>query len=164
MVGRFNAEEVLEMASQIERDGASFYRRAAALTNNSEVSRLFSKLATMEESHEIIFENMRAEPDVLAQLLGDPDSDAALYLRALAGGSVFPLMRETESVLSPDISLEETLRLAINLELVSIAFYQGIRRGMKEEGALAKVDAIIAEEMQHVTLLSSYVTPLDVKR
>lgn len=164
MTQQFNAEEVLEMASQIERDGASFYKRAAAITNNSQVSNLFLNLAAMEESHEIVFENMRAEPDVLARLLGDPDSDAALYLRALAGGSVFPLMRETESVLSPGISVNETIRMALNLELISIAFYQGIRRGMRDADDLAKIDAIIGEEMQHVTLLVGYVTPVDVKR
>jgi hypothetical protein len=36
----FNADEILEMAEQIERNGARFYRKAAELVKDAAVSKL----------------------------------------------------------------------------------------------------------------------------
>ncbi len=53
MVMPFNADEVFEMAEQIERNGARFYRAAAKKI--PEVSQVFSDLAAMEDEHEKTF-------------------------------------------------------------------------------------------------------------
>ncbi|MCH7559530.1 MAG: rubrerythrin, partial [Planctomycetes bacterium] len=59
MVMPFNADEVFEMAEQIERNGAKFYRAAAK--KFPELSQVLSDLAVMEDEHEKTFAAMRAE-------------------------------------------------------------------------------------------------------
>ena len=55
----FNADEVFEMAEQIERNGARFYRTAAE--KFPEVNPLLLELAAMEDKHEKTFAAMRSE-------------------------------------------------------------------------------------------------------
>ena len=51
----FNPDEILEMAEQIERNGARFYRQAAQGAQDAGVRELLQKLATMEDGHEKLF-------------------------------------------------------------------------------------------------------------
>ena len=41
----FNADEVFEMAEQIERNGAKFYREAATKTSDRQTKDMFLRLA-----------------------------------------------------------------------------------------------------------------------
>lgn len=87
----FNADEILQMAQRIERNGVNFYRRAAKGTIEPGSAQLLLKLAAMEEGHEKIFARMRAE---LTEAEGkkrafDPEDQATAYLRAWADVQVF---------------------------------------------------------------------------
>jgi rubrerythrin len=150
----FNAEEVLEIAVQIEKIGAAFYRRAAEIVKDPAEKKMLEDLAVMEDGHEIGFENMRADPDILSLLIGDPEGEAALYLRAFASGNVFPRDVNSAFDLGDNVTIEVILTKAIKMELESIAFYQGIKDAMSKELGREKVEAIIREERQHVTILS----------
>ena len=55
----FNADDVFEMAEQIERNGAVFYRKAAADIKDPDAKNFLSDLAAMEDSHEKTFSTMR---------------------------------------------------------------------------------------------------------
>ncbi len=156
----FNAEEVLEIAVQIERMGAAFYRRAAELVTDPVAKQILGALAAMEDDHEITFENMRADPDTLSLLIGDPDGESALYLRAFADGQVFSKDDNPAAELNQNVTIEEVLKKAINMELSSIAFYQGILNMMPADLGQAKVGAIIEEEMHHVTTLTRKLTSI----
>ena len=57
----FSADEIFEMAQQIERNGARFYRRAASMAKAAGSAPFFLKLAAMEEVHEKVFARMREE-------------------------------------------------------------------------------------------------------
>ena len=85
----FNADEILAMAEQIERNGAAFYRRASEL--HPKAARLFNELAAQEDAHLKTFSAMRANlPDALKEETAyDPQSEAGLYLKALADRRVF---------------------------------------------------------------------------
>ena len=155
-----NAEEILEVAVQIEKMGAAYYRRAAELAENPAAQKMFAELAEMEDGHEIVFENMRADPDVLSQLIGDPEGEAALYLRAFAGGKVFPKEQEPMSNLDPEMDVIDVLRKAVLMELASIAFYQGIKDALPPNFNTTKLEKIISEERGHVTMLSEQLARL----
>ena len=150
----FNAEEVLEIAVYIEKQGAAFYRRAAEIMENSDAKKLLEELAVMEDGHEIGFENMRADPSILSQLIGDPDGEAATYLQAFATGQIFPRNDDPAGDLDKDVTLETILTRAIHMELSAIAFYSGIKDVMSQELGQSKVETIISEERRHVTMLS----------
>ena len=156
----FNAEEILEIAVQIEKNGAAFYRRAAEIIEDPAAKKMLEELAAMEDGHEIIFENMRGDPDLLSQLLGDPDGPVTAYLRALAGGHIFNKNENPAAVLKKGVSMEEILKKAIQLEMTSIAFYHGIREKMPRELGRRKVGDIIHEEMKHVAMLTEKLSDL----
>jgi len=48
----FNADEIFEMAEQIERNGASFYRKSAESIDDPAEKKLLLDLAAMEDEHE----------------------------------------------------------------------------------------------------------------
>lgn len=156
----FNAEEVLEIATQIERNGALYYRRAAQLIDDPEAREMLLELAAMEEAHEITFENMRGNPELLSEVLGDPEGSAAAYLRAIAAGEVFSPSDNPVDALDEGVSIEDVLRQAIRAELQSIAFYDGLREAMPPALGRRKVEAIIEEERGHVVLLTRKLTRL----
>ena len=156
MAIRFNAEEVFEMAEQIERNGASFYRKAAELPNLAKARGMLLELSDWEIQHEKIFAKMREEvsADEKRQTAYDPQNEAALYLRAMADGKVFDIKTEPADLLSGDESEEDVLKTAVGLEKDSIVFYLGIKEMTPEDLGVTKIDNIIKEEMRHVRILS----------
>ena len=87
----FNADDIFEMAEQMERNGGKFYRTAADSTQDSGNKEFLLELAAMEDAHEETFKAMRAElsGQEKASTVFDPAGEAALYLRALADTRVF---------------------------------------------------------------------------
>jgi len=158
---RYNAEEVLEIACRIERNGARFYRRAVDLAGSPEVRKLLLRLAEMEDDHERAFEQMRGDEATLSELLAFPEEQAALYLQAVADGYLFPVHEDPSAQITPGMELEQVLRLAIGLEKDSIAFYEGIKLAMPAALGRDKIEAIIHEELMHAALLGARLRMLD---
>ena len=146
----FNADEVFEMAEQMERNGAKFYRDAAGNATDSSNKELLIGLSKMEEAHEKIFGSMRAELTAAekASTVFDPEGEAALYLRALADSRVF-FKKEIDVK-----SMVEILKSAIEAEKDSIVFYLGMKDAVSQKLGKDRIEAIIKEEMGHIRLLS----------
>ncbi|RLJ16594.1 rubrerythrin [bacterium endosymbiont of Escarpia laminata] len=147
----FNADEVFEMAEQIERNGAEFYRKAAGTVIGDPAGRDFLiELARMEEEHEDVFSDIRKSltDDQRKSTVADLNNEAIGYLRSLADTRVF-FQKEIDTS-----SMEEILKAAIMTEKDSIAFYLGMKEMVPERGGKDKIDQIIQEEMSHIRLLS----------
>jgi len=154
MVMPFNADEVFEMAEQIERNGAKFYRAAAK--KFPQVGQVFSNLAAMEDEHEKTFAAMRAElsgTEVVPPVF-DPDGQAQMYLRVMADEHVFNVKADPVEQLAGKETPEDVLKMAIGLEKDSIAFYVGLKESVSHKAGKDKVEAIIKEEMGHIVTLS----------
>ena len=153
----FSADEIFEMAEQMERNGQQFYNAAATAVQGEEHKRLLLELAVMEVDHEKTFKAMR---DELSQKeketnVFDPEGEAALYLKALVDTRVF--FRKEMDV----SSMEKILKAAIEAEKDSIVFYLGMKNAVPEELGRGRLDAIIKEEMSHVRLLSRELVKLN---
>jgi rubrerythrin len=154
---KFNADEIFEMAEQIERNGSKFYREAAEKASDPESKRFLSELAAMEDDHEKIFADIRktlVEAEKTATIF-DPDDASALYLKALADTRVFYKKKTDFS------SMHEILKEAIGAEKESIVFYLGIKEMVSESLGKGKIDTIIKEEMKHIQLLSKELVALN---
>jgi rubrerythrin len=150
----FNADEVFEMAEQIERNGGRFYRAAAAKFRT--LHKLLLDLAAMEDEHQKTFAAMRAElseEEVEAPVF-DPDGEAQMYLRVMAGGHVFDLTADPVKKLAGMETPEDVLKMAMGMERDSIAFYAGLRESVSRRAGKDKVEAIIKEEMGHIAILN----------
>ncbi len=166
MAIHFNADEILGIAEQIERNGAKFYRQAAQGFSDVGVQEKLHRLAAMEEKHERTFHSLREDLSGGEGVVGgfDPTGEAAMYLQAIADGQVFDLRRDPSERLKGKESVEDVLQMAIGLERDSIVLYQGIRDLVAPGLNREKVEAIIKEEMGHLTLLSGELTSLRRQR
>jgi rubrerythrin len=146
----FNADEVFEMAEQMERNGEKFYKSAAATIDDEAHKKLLLELAAMEVDHEKTFKAMRSDLKAAEKsaTVFDPEGEAALYLRALVDTRVF---FEKEVDVS---SMQNILKAAIEAEKDSIVFYLGMKNAVPEKLGQDRIEGIIKEEMGHIRLLS----------
>ncbi|MCG8635047.1 MAG: ferritin family protein [Desulfobacterales bacterium] len=150
MGNEFNANDIFEIAKQIEINGAKFYRTAANRVDEETHKQFLLSLAEMEDTHEQTFAQMQKELSAAekAEAVFDPEDQNALYLKALADTRVF---FEKDQ---PEESMKGILKAAISAEKDSIAFYLGMKELVSEKLGKSKVDDIIKEEMSHIQLLA----------
>lgn len=150
MIYDFNADDIFEMAEQMERNGIKFYTTAAESVSDDDAKSLLFEFADMEREHEKIFSEMRKElsSDEKQSTVFDPEGDAARYLRALADTRVFFDKKIDVS------SLKNILKDAIQAEKDSIVFYLGMKEAVPQDLGKGRLDNIIKEEMGHIRMLS----------
>ena len=157
----FSADEVFEMAEEIERNGAKFYRAAAEKL--PEVEKIFLKLAEMEDEHLVIFKTMRKELSgtALEQPVYDPDDEAQMYLQVMADGKVFNVQTDPAEQLSSVQTPLDALNVAIGAEKDSIAFYAGLKETVSKKAGKDKIDEIIKQELGHIAILKNKMDELN---
>lgn len=150
MAYNFNADEIFEMAKQLERNGSKFYRNAAAAVQKNDEKSFLLELAAMEDEHEKTFAAMQKELSEQEKqgTVFDPDEESCLYLMALADTKVFFEKPEPGSV------MREILKSAITAEKDSIVFYLGMKGLVPEKLGKTRIDGIIKEEMGHIRILA----------
>ncbi|MGD9213042.1 MAG: ferritin family protein [Desulfobacteraceae bacterium] len=155
----FTADNIFEMAEQMERNGADFYRTAAKSVSNPDEKQMLLDLAAMEDEHEKTFAAMRTDlkDAEKVQTVFDPDGESEMYLRALADTRVF-FDKEINTE-----SLTTILKDAIGAEKDSIIFYLGMKEMVPEKMGKNRMDAIIKEEMGHIRLLSQKLAAIKSK-
>ncbi len=156
----FNADEIFEIAEQIERNGVQFYRTAAK--KFSTLRQVLLDLAAQEDEHLKIFQAMRAklanqerQTDVF-----DPEGEAQLYLQAMADGHVFNVKVDPAKKLSSKEKPEDILKIALGIERDSIAYYVGLKEYVTARTGRGKVEDIIREEMRHIVVLNEKLAAL----
>jgi len=158
----FNADEVFEMAEQIERNGAKFYREAAEKTSSREMKDLFLNMASMEDGHLQTFQAMRKE--LAEQEKGatafDPYNEATLYLQTMVDGKGTEGMKSPTEKLTGNESAQDLLEIAISAEKNSVLFYVGLKDLVTAKAGREKIEIIIREEVKHVADLRRQLTAL----
>ena len=150
----FNADEVFEMAEQIERNGAAFYRLAAKQFPAQQ--RLLMIIAEQEDAHGAIFSALRrqlASKDQDATAY-DPGQEAEAYLKAMADRRVVDVQRGPKDVLKGGESFADILGIAVGMEKDSIVFYVGMQAMVPPALGRDKLDLIIEEEKKHIVFLT----------
>jgi len=152
----YNIGEVFEIAEQIERNGAKFYRKAAKLCQDSAGKELLITLANEEDGHEKTFRELKNEncPEEQQEQLGDLSTQ--LYLKALASKFVFVQGDEDDDVLQGCEEVEKILEIAMERECDAILFYSGLKHAVIHQEDHQKLDLMIQEEQKHFASLSEY--------
>jgi len=148
----YNADNIFEMAEEIERNGAKFYKDAAEIIIEPEIKDLLNSLSAMEIDHEKTFAEMREKlkREEKGSTAFDPYNEESSYLKSLADTKVF---YDKEIDLTSPV---EVLKAAITAEKESILFYLGMKGFVPESFGKKWIDQIIEEEKKHITLLSSH--------
>jgi rubrerythrin len=156
MFNKFNASEILDMAIQIEKNGYTYYKKAAADIKETDIKSFLEGLAEMEVKHEDFFKEMKTTLTTKesADVVFDPGEETAAYLQALADTRVFYQKNIDTS------SAEEVLKEAIVAEKESIVFYLGMKEMIPKGSGQDKIDDVIREEMKHIQIISSQLLKL----
>lgn len=147
----FSANEIVQLALQIERDGRAFYEEAERLAKQAEAKELFRNLAAEEAAHADSFRQIAEAQEVSSAEY--QDEEAYAYMHALIDGRIFASPKEAfgQALKGDHAAL---LRHAIGAEKETILFFQALRDVVREQDC-ALVDHIIAEEKYHVKCLSA---------
>ncbi|RKZ29202.1 rubrerythrin [bacterium] len=152
----FNADEIFEMAIKSERNAVKMYGDLAKKHQSPGISEELLKMAQMEADHANIFVEMRRElPEDMRNTVFDPNDEAAKYLKAVADASIAEGSPEIAEKMTGEESLEEILKLAIELEKQAILFYLGMKDMVPERLGRGKIEEIIKEEQGHIVTLSN---------
>jgi len=159
----FNADEVFEMAEQIERNGATFYRQAAEKVADQGMKDMFLSMASMEDGHLQTFQQMRRElgGQEKEPTSFDPYNEATLYLQTMADSKGSEGMKSPTEMLTGEESPKELLEIAIGAEKNSVLFYVGLKDLVAAQAGRDKVDGVIREEVKHVADLKRQLTALN---
>ncbi len=151
----FNVDEILEMAEEIERNGAKFYRQAAEIASDEKVRQRLNSMANMEDGHLDTFQRIREQltEQEKQPTTFDPENQAALYLQAMADahgceGKISPTQE-----LTGQETVDELIEIALNAEKESVVFYSGLKELVPVNAGRDLVDEIISEELSHITTL-----------
>ena len=151
----FNANEIFEMAEEIEKNGAVFYRKAAENTSDEEIKKMLLDMANMEDGHLATFQEMRKQLSNQEQgwTIFDPDNQSVLYLQAMADARGYEGKITPTKELTGSETPKEILETALNSEKESVVFYFGLKGLVPIKAGRDKVEAIIIEELSHITTL-----------
>ena len=151
----FNANEIFEMAEEIERNGAEFYRQAAENAADKETKQMLLDMAVMEDGHLKTFEEMRNQ--LSGQEKGwtifDPDNQSVLYLQEMADARGYEGKITPTKELTGEEKPKEIIEIALNSENESVVFYLSLKALVPVKAGRDKVEAIIMEELSHITTL-----------
>ncbi len=143
----YSAKEIWEIAIQIEKNGTEFYKRAEQLASTAETKKIVHNLAVMEEGHQSLFTALKTGES------SDSTEEELTYLTAMAKAYSFFKDKTPERRLEEGMNETEILQIAIEFEMSSLAFFQGLR-AMVSRADQHKLDALIQEEQKHVVTLS----------
>ncbi len=148
---RFNLEEVLRFAVNIEKNGERFYREAAGRLTEPRSKQLFLHLAREEVGHEQLFARL-LDRATEVQLDVRHSEDYLAYLRSYVDNVAFR-HAEAEKQLAKVIDEGSAIEFAMQREQDSILFYTELR-GLLPEQERAAIDEIIDEERAHFQALA----------
>lgn len=156
MIYRFNANEVFQMAIDIEKNGKHFYQKAQDLVDNPEVRDIFARLAKDEMEHEKRFVALKSQLPESAKesTVWDPDNETDQYLRMMAHMNVFRSDIALEEALAGVRSAVDALKLAIQFEKDSITFFLGMQDATEEKKGRELIGQLVEEEKEHLKRLS----------
>lgn len=159
---KFSAGEVFEMAKNIERNGAGFYRKAADQFDDETAAHLLIELAEMEDDHLVTFTEMKADLTAreVESTVFDPYGESGLYLQAMASEHVFDVKVDPSEALTGHETLEDILKIAIKLEKDSILFYYGMKSVVPDALGKERLEDVIEQEFGHIVTLSEKISEL----
>jgi rubrerythrin len=143
-----NVRDAIKTAIQMEKDGYSFYKKAAAQTNSDMGKTIFEGLAADEQMHLDVFEKMFEETVSNAEW-----KDLVLSSKKYAKIPVFPKdLKEIEGD-NPNSSELDALRMAMDSEKEAIEYYSKIKENLNDSEVIKIIDEIIEQEKNHYSIL-----------
>ena len=145
----FNAWEIFEVAEELERNGAKFYRRAAELFEDSRTRNMFLQLAEWETAHELVFADMRNELSAQGPEFRtfELENNVVFDAQSMAGLAVFGNRKDPSAELTGKESITDILKCAIEKEKDTIIFYTGLKDFVSARALCRKLLSHVREDL-----------------
>lgn len=154
MSRELSGAEAVEVAEKMEMNAARFYRRAAGMYKDPKISKLFSELAQWEKRHVEVFAEMKKRQSQQVWGLGQYGAERPDGSRSQTPTPVFPDRVDPSQELTGRETKADVLRMALQKENESIAFYTSLGEFIPNEEDVRAVKDILAEEDRHVRILT----------
>lgn len=157
----FTADELLDIAVGIEKNGQAFYRLMAERTRTESARSVFQFLAGEEKHHEAVFERMRKA----GMRITPPESyegEYMTYMKSLVDSLVFHKPGDIQAIKTPDSEID-AIATGIQAEKDSLIFYNEMLN-LSTGNDRAMLEDIIREEKSHLRQLSEMKTHLEMSR
>ena len=135
MIYVFNADEVFQIAIDIEENGKRFYEKAMDIVDNPDVRAVLGSLAKDEAEHLKRFAELKAQLPKTAteDTVWDPEHEMNQYLQMMADIHVFRSDLDVEKKLSQAKNPEDILKLGIQFEKDSIVSFVTMQDSTEEK-------------------------------
>lgn len=143
-----NVKEAIKTAIQMEKDGYSFYKKAAAQTSSEMGRSVFESLAEDELVHLDVFQKMFDET-IGKYEWADLVNSSSKYRKL----SIFPKDLKKAEGVHPDTNELDALRMAMDSETEAIDYYTEIWEKSNDDEVKKILDKIIEQEKNHYFLL-----------
>jgi len=143
-----NVKDAILTAIQMEKDGYSFYMKAASQTESDMGKTIFESLAQDEQRHLDVFQKM-FEDKVSQSEWNDLVDSSKKYAKI----PIFPTdLNEAPGMDSESTELD-ALRMAMDAEKEAVEYYDKIKENLTDEDVKNIINEIIEQEKNHYSLL-----------
>ena len=149
-------KDAIKTAIQMEKDGYSFYKKAAAQTESETGRDIFESLAQDEEVHLDVFQKMFEE-----KIGREEWEDLVDSSKKYQDIPIFPKDLKSVEGTNPDINDIDAIRMAMDSEKEAIDYYTEIWTTVTDNEVKKIVDKIIEQERNHYYLLQQEFDHLD---
>lgn len=146
--------EVLQIAEEMERNAAEFYRKAAGMYHDPSLSKLFSELAQWESRHMEVFAEMKNHFAERTWEGGRFGLDRVNVPRLEMPPAVFSEQSDPAQELTGHETRADVFRLALQKERYTIGYYTTLTEFALGEENLKTIKSILQEEKRHVRILT----------
>jgi rubrerythrin len=143
--------DIIEFAIRIEDSGEKFYRHAAAMSRDDEISAIFTRLANEEVYHKKFFMNLFSGMEKHPPMEVSSDDNTASLREYIDVNDVFSV--DKEQALSNIISAGDALDFAMKRELGAVLYYQEMKKSVTDRYS-KMLDKIIETEWRHFKTLT----------
>jgi len=160
----FNANEIFQIAIEIEGNGKRFYEKAMEIIDDPDVKELLAFLAQEEAEHLKRFTELKAQlpKEATEDTIWDPEHEMNRYLQMMADMHVFRSDFDVEEKLSQLKNPKDILKIGIQFEKDSIVFFLTMQDATEGEKGREFIGQLINEEKKHLSKLSLELRKLTV--
>ncbi|UCB58507.1 MAG: ferritin family protein [Thermoplasmatales archaeon] len=145
-----NVKAAILTAIQMEKDGYSFYMKAAAQTNSDMGRSIFQSLASDEQRHLDVFQKMFENKVSQTEWKNLVESS-----KKYAKIPIFPTDLKDAPGIDADSTELDALRMAMDSEKEAIEYYDKIKEKIEDKDVKNVIDEIVDQEKNHYLLLEN---------
>jgi len=152
-IALFSANEILDMAIKLEKNGEAVYRNAIAKVAKPEFIALLAWMADEEVTHADFFSNLKQKLEA-QQVNPFIDEMSRELFDDLLGEKNFSLKEVDFSLVE---NADDLIAIFVEFEKDSVLFYTVLEPFVEDPVAREQLKAIIEEENQHIKHLQEFI-------